>query len=205
MSLCSACPKQSAEFPPNFPQEFPATKTCKSHDELLQACSKNKCRLSKCPFSARLTMEKYSRWGAASKNISKQPWACAFTLLPCGSRCRCNESAIHFLAGEPTIEILILQKENNTLWSGCIQLAGYFWYEIPFFQFSLLVCVCVYLPLFSKDFSVSTKRKQQFFWGGVPTSFPKSRVGGSGERTQKSLAGSISKVTVRTAKSTNRT
>ena len=35
-----------------------------------------KCRFSKCRFGAELEkLENYSRWGAASKNKSKKPWA----------------------------------------------------------------------------------------------------------------------------------
>ena len=37
-----------------------------------------------------------SSWGAASKNKSKKPWVCIFTLLLCGNRCRFSESVILF-------------------------------------------------------------------------------------------------------------
>ena len=57
--------------------------------------------------------KKYSRWGAASKNKSKKPWVCIFTLLPCRNRCRFSESGFLF-AGAPTIENRIEQKIQNT-------------------------------------------------------------------------------------------
>ena len=65
-----------------------------------------KCRFSKCRFSAELEkLEKYSRWGAASKNKSKKPCAMIFTLSPCGNRCRFSESAICSLRVHPPSKI----------------------------------------------------------------------------------------------------
>ena len=52
---------------------------------------------------------KCSRWGAASKNKSKKPWASVFTLPPCGNRCRFGESALCFSQVHPPSEI----KLNN--------------------------------------------------------------------------------------------
>ena len=73
-----------------------------------------KCRFSECRFSVELKKsEKYSRWGAASKNKSQKPWACSFTLPPCGNRCRFSESAL-FSASAPTIENKIERKNQNT-------------------------------------------------------------------------------------------
>ena len=40
--------------------------------------------------------KKYSRWGAASKNKSKNRWASIFTLSPCGKEFRFSESGILF-------------------------------------------------------------------------------------------------------------
>ena len=63
----------------------------------LRIAGPSTCRFSKCRFSAELEkIGKYSRWGVASKNKSKNPWVCIFTLLPCRNRCRFSESGFLF-------------------------------------------------------------------------------------------------------------
>ena len=59
---------------------------------------------------------KYSRWGAASKNISKKARASIFTLLPCGNRCRFGKSAIFLFAGAPPIVNKIELKFQTPRW-----------------------------------------------------------------------------------------
>ena len=62
------------------------------HSESVR-CRFGKRRFSKCRFSAELEkLEKYARWGAASKKKNQKPGASIFTLSPCGNRCRFVES-----------------------------------------------------------------------------------------------------------------
>ena len=57
--------------------------------------------------------KRYSRWGAASKNKSKKPWVCIFTLFFAGIDAALVK-ADFFFAGVPTIENKIEQKIQNT-------------------------------------------------------------------------------------------
>ena len=59
---------------------------------------------------------KMSRWGTASKNKSKTPWASILTLSPCGNRCRFSERAIWFSQVSPPSKI----KSSKTFkhWGG---------------------------------------------------------------------------------------
>ena len=57
--------------------------------------------------------KKYSRWGAASKNKSKKPWASIFTLSPCRNRCRSSESAIFFSQVHPPSKIKLNKNSKH--------------------------------------------------------------------------------------------
>ena len=58
----------------------------------------------------------YSRWGAASKNKSKKPRVCVFTLLPCRNRCRISESGFLFSQVYPPSKIKLNKKIKTLRW-----------------------------------------------------------------------------------------